>query len=138
MHAFAVYMEKSFLEAVLSDLNSNLAAGKRSLCDMMDSGDGSFETRDGSVIVIPQDQLQKIWDVCDDSERLRLRLPIYVSTDSSSDIGAWKVEGKVESSVVSKLLGKVKFREDMVRLYHPDLKDLRKLIPDAIMMVFIP
>jgi hypothetical protein len=30
------------------------------------------------------------------------------------------------------------FRDDRVRLYNPDLKDLKKLIPDAYMVVFTP
>jgi uncharacterized protein (UPF0216 family) len=84
------------------------------------------------------EQFMKIWNVCDDSERIRLRLPIYVSTDTSADQSAWKVEGRTEVSVVSKLLGKHSAREDYLRLYYPDFKELRKIIPDAHMVVFMP
>lgn len=131
-------MAPDFVESIMSELNRNLAVGKRTLLEMEETGDYTYKTRDGSVIEISEDQFQRIWDVCDDSERLRLRLPIYVSTDTSAEYGAWKVEGRTEVSVISKLLGKRPIREDFLRLYHPDFKDMKKLIPDAYMVVFMP
>lgn len=131
-------MALDFMESIMSELNRNLAAGKRSLVEMEESGDYTYKTRDGSVIEVPMDQFMRIWDVCDDPERLRLRLPIYVSTDTSAEYGAWKVEGRTEVSVVSKLLGRHPAREDFLRLYHPDFVELKKLIPDAHMVVFMP
>ena len=127
-----------FVKSIMSDLNRNLAVSKPSLFEMEQSGDYTYKVRDGSIIDIGREQFETLWNVCDDSERLRLRIPIYVSTDVFGDYGAWKVEGKVEASVVSKLLGKPMFRDDRVRLYNPDLKDLKKLIPDAYMVVFTP
>jgi hypothetical protein len=127
-----------FLAAVMSDLNSNLAVGKRTLEQMMDSGDYTYRTKDGSVVTIPAEQMEYLWGICDESEKIRLRLPIYVSTDIAAEMGAWKVEGSPDAEVVARILGKNMFKDGLVRLYHPDLKDLRKRIPDAIMMVFTP
>ena len=127
-----------FLAAVMSDLNSNLAVGKRTLEQMIDSGDFSYKTRSGSVVVIPKEQMDYLWEVCEESEKITLRLPIYVATDISSESGAWKVEGRPDADVVARILGKKMFKEGLVRLYHPDLKDLRAKIPDAIMIVFTP
>ena len=126
------------VESMLAELNTNLASGKRSLEEMHESGDHSFQVRGGGSVEIPEVQLDLIWNVCDDSERLRLRLPIYVSTDTSSDSGSWKVEGRVEVAVITKLLGKTLHIEDRLRLYHPDYKQLKTMIPDAIMVVFTP
>ena len=131
-------MDKPTVETMLSDLNSHLAAGKRSLEDMKTGGDRTFKVRGGGEVEIPQEQIDLIWDTCDDSQRIALRLPIYVSTDTSAENGAWKVEGRVEAPVVAKLLDKKMYREDMVRLYYPDFKQLKSLIPDAIMVVFTP
>ena len=126
------------IESMMSELNTNLAAGKRSLEEMRTSGDYSFNVRGGSKVEIPKEQIDILWDVCDDAERLRLRLPIYVSTDTSSDSGAWKVEGRTEAAVVARHLGKSMYRDDMVRLHYPDFKQLKSMIPDAIMVVFTP
>ena len=127
-----------FLASVMSDLNSNLAVGKRTLEQMMDSGDFTYKTKGGSIASIPKEQIEFLWGVCDESEKIRLRLPIYVSTDISSEIGAWKVEGNPEATVVARILDKTMFKSGYIRLYHPDLKDLKSKIPDAIMMVFTP
>jgi len=127
-----------FLASVMSELNSNLAVGKRTIEQMMDSGDYTYRTKSGSVIDIPKEQIDFLWGICDESEKIRLRLPIYVSTDISSESGAWKVEGSPDADVVARILDKKMFKEGLVRLYHPDLKDLRAKIPDAIMIVFTP
>jgi len=127
-----------FLSSVMSELNSNLAVGKRTLEQMMDSGDYSYKTRDGSKVEIPKEQMDYLWEICEEPEKIRLRLPIFVSTDISAETGAWKVEGNPEAAVVARILGKKMFKDGYLRLYHPDLKDLKSRIPDAIMMVFTP
>ncbi len=131
-------MEDAFMSSIMRELNSNLAASKPSLMEMMDSGDRTFRLRDGSVIEIPEEQLRLIWDSCDDSQRLRLRLPIYVSTDISGEGSAWKVEGAVEAAVVARILGRRQYKEGYLRLYHPDLRDLRAKIGDAVLITFTP
>lgn len=131
-------MEEAFLNSIMKDLNSNLAVSKRTLAEMMDDGDRTYRTRDGSVVEIPESQLRMLWDVCDDSQRIALRLPIYVSTDTSGEVSAWKVEGRVEAPAVAAILGKKLHRDGYLRLYHPDLSDLRAKIPDCVMIVFTP
>ena len=131
-------MEEAFMRNITKDLNSNLAVSKRTLEQMLDSGDRTYKVRDGSTVEIPEEQLMLLWDACDDSQRIALRLPIYVSTDTSGETSAWKVEGRVEAPVVAKILGKRLHKDDYLRIYHPDLRDLRSKIGDAIMMVFTP
>ena len=127
-----------FLASVMSELNSNLVVGKRTIEQMVDSGDYTYKTRNGSTVEISKEQIDYLWEICEESEKIRLRLPIYVSTDISAETGAWKVEGNPDAAVVARILGKKMFKEGYLRLYHPDLKDLKGKIGDAIMMVFTP
>ena len=131
-------MQKPTVETMLSDLNTNLAMGKPTLEKMKCDGDRRSKVRGGTEIEVPQEQVDLLWDACDDAQRIALRLPIYLYSDISGETGAWKVQGRVEAAVVAKLLGKPMFRDDMVKLYYPDYKQLKKLIPDAIMVVFTP
>lgn len=123
------------LQTAMSELNSCLAVQKPLLESMMD-GERRYRLRDGSVIEVPLEQLKIIWNACDDSERIRLRLPIYVKTDVSCDTPAWCVEGMAEAGLVARLLNKNVTKEGYIRLYNPDLRRLKELIPDCYLVVF--
>lgn len=125
------------MASIMKELNSNLAAERRPLTEMID-GDRGYRMRDGSVIEVPEEQLRRIWDACDDTVRIRLRIPLYVSTDVSGETSAWKVEGVAEAAAVAALLGKRLHREGYLRLYNPDLRDLKRLIPDCYVVSFTP
>ena len=58
--------------------------------------------------------------------------------DAGADAGAWKVDGTTESEVVSRILGKAKFKPDTVRLHQPDMMELRRSLPNATFIVFLP
>lgn len=126
-----------FVASIMKDLNSNLAAERIPLTGMMD-GERTYRMRDGSEIEVPEEQVRRIWDVCDDAQRIAFRIPMYVSTDTSGETSAWKVEGRTEAAVVAALLGKKIHREGYLRLYFPDLKQLKSLIPDCYVVVFAP
>lgn len=61
-----------------------------------------------------------------------------INTDLSGEYGAWKIEGETEASVLSKITGKRIFKKDFLRFYHPDLADLRRRFPTAIIVLFAP
>ena len=123
---------------LMRDMNPCIPAGRRTLAEHTDSGDLTFRTKDGSVCQIGKDEIDLLSDVCTEQEKTVLRLPIFVSTDVHADGGAWKVDGTVESEVVARILGRSKFRPDTVRLYNPDLGELRRLLPNATFIVFLP
>ncbi len=131
-------MDDAFIASVMREFNSSLAASKPLLTELMDGDAPGYRMRDGSVVEVPPDKLKAVWDACDDSERIRLRIPIYVSTDIGSETSSWKVEGVTEAAVVAKILGKKVYREGYLRLYHPDLKELQRKIGEAAMVIFTP
>ena len=94
-----------FVESIMSDLNRNLVAEKVPLTEMKD-GRRTYRMRDGSVIEVPEEQVDILWDACDDATRLRLKVPIYVTTDISGEVSAWKIEGTAEAEAAARLLGK--------------------------------
>ena len=125
------------VESIMSDLNRNLAVEKVPLTEMKD-GRRTYRMRDGSVIEVPEEQVDILWDACDDATRLRLKVPIYVTTDVYGEVSAWKIEGTAEAEAAARLLGKTVRKPGFLRLYHPDLKALREKISDCIVVVFTP
>lgn len=123
---------------IMRGMNPCIPTGRRTLIEHTDSGDLSFRTGDGSVCLMGKDEIGILSDICTEQEKLVLRLPIFISTDTQAEGGAWKVDGTVESEVVARILGRSKFRPDTVRLYNPDLRELRRLLPNATFIVFLP
>lgn len=126
------------IERIISDMNSNMPINRRSLSDYEDNGDLTYSTKNGSVCSFDAAELAFLASKCTEIEKMRLRLPVFVSTDTSYQGGAWKIDGKTEVSVISKILNKRPYREDILRLYYPDLKDLRKLLPNLTVALFLP
>ena len=126
------------IENIIRDMNRHVPVSRRTLLEYLESGNDTYDTKDGQKCTVDRKDLEFLAENCTEIEKMRLRVPIFVSTDMSDDRGAWKVEGKTEVAVVSRLLKKRPYREDFLRLYHPDLKDLRKMIPSLVSIVFVP
>ncbi len=126
------------VEGIIADMNSNMPINRRSLLDYLENGDLTYATRKGINGTFDRFELDYLAGICNEIEKMRFRLPIFVSTDSSSSNGAWKVEGIIEAGVVARILGKKLYREDYVRLHYPDLVELRKLLPNLVIILFLP
>jgi uncharacterized protein (UPF0216 family) len=123
---------------MIRDMNRHMPVSRRTLLEYLESGEDTFDTKDGQKCSIDRKDIESLAEKCTELEKMRLRIPIFVSTDSSSESGAWKVEGKTEAAVVARLLNKRLYKDDFLRLYHPDLKDLRKMIPTLVVTLFLP
>jgi uncharacterized protein (UPF0216 family) len=122
---------------MISEMNRHMPSSRRSLLEHTESGDRTYRTKDGHTCSFDKEEIDLLNKICSEIERMRLRLPIFVSTDPASE-NAWKVDGTVETAVVSKLLERKPFRDDMMRFYHPDLKRLRDLLPNAVTVLYLP
>ena len=122
---------------MIAHMNKHLPSSRRSLLEYLDSDDLTYQTKDGSVCVMEREEIDLLNGICTEIEKMRLKLPIFVSTDTSSE-NAWKVDGITETSVISKILERKPFRDDMMRFYHPDLKRLRNMFPNAVTVLYLP
>ena len=123
---------------ILAGMNSSAPAGKVSLLDLADSDDPSFRTRSGSVIEIDRAEVDLLMSVCTEMEKIRLKLPITMVTDTSGEMSAWRIDGRTEASVISRILGKPLLREDSVRIYYPDYQILWEKLPSSIVTRYLP
>ena len=124
-------------QKMISDMNKHIPVSRRTLLEHIESGDLTYRTRDGFTCSFDREEIEFLNDICTEIEKMRLRLPILISTDTSSD-GAWKADGITETAVVSRILEKRPMRDDMLKLYHPDLKRLRGKLPNAVVVLFVP
>lgn len=129
----ALHLDKSMML-----MNRSAPVNRRSLLDYLEGGDPFFTTRDGARCEIAQSELEMLGSMCTEIEKMRLRLPIMVSTDCSGEGTSWKVEGVTETSVIARLLARRVITEDHLRFFNPDLKKLRDLLPTCTVITFIP
>jgi len=88
---------------------------------------------------IKKAELDLLAGMLDDMERNKLKLPIIIMTDTSSDHGgSWKVMGRVEVKVVSALVGREPEFPDQMRLFNPHVGKLRSVLPTATTTLFSP
>lgn len=127
----ALHIDKELLR-----LNISVPVGRRTITDHLDNGDLTYRTRDGKVCSIDPEELGFLSGNCTELERMRIRLPIFVSSDASGECTSWRVDGVVESKVIARILGKTLTREGSLRFYNPDLRNLRRLLPTSVFIVF--
>jgi uncharacterized protein (UPF0216 family) len=72
----------------------------------------------------------------DEDEPSRLKLPILIMTDTSFGDGYWKIIGKLEVKVISRIIGREPEKEDEMRVFYPYLKEIRDKLPTASNTVF--
>lgn len=126
--------ETGYVKAILGDANSNVPVSRRTIIEHLDKEDFTYKTRSGSLFSMDRAEVESLAELCTETDKLRLRLPIIISTDQRS----WKVEGKVETSVISKILKKKSYRDDYMRFYNPHFAELRKKYPTTVVIAFIP
>ena len=126
------------INKMIAGLNSTVPAVKVPLLDLAESDSPEFRTRNGSLVDIDRSEIDLLMSVCNEMEKIRLKLPITMVTDTSGEMSTWRIDGKVEASVISRILGKPLLREDSIRIYYPDYQILRDKLPSSIVTLYMP
>lgn len=123
---------------MIAGLNSNVPAVRRTLMDYIENGNLFYTTKKGETVEFPRAGIDYLASVTNDQEKLTLRLPVFVSTDTASERAAWKIDGRTETAVFARVLGKRVHSEDKLPIYYPDLAELKKKIPGLVFTLFLP
>ena len=126
------------INRMIAGLNSTVPAVKVPLLDLAESDNPEFRTRGGSSVDIDRSEIDLLMDVCTEMEKIRLKLPITMVTDTSGEMSTWRIDGKVEAAVIARILGKPLLREDSIRIYYPDYQILREKLPSSIVTLYLP
>ena len=122
----------------LAGMNTSAPVSKASLLDLSEMEKPSFRTRGGFEIEIDRSEIDLLMSICTEMEKIRLRLPINLVTDTSGEMSAWRIDGPTEAKVIARLLNKPLLREDSIRIYYPDYTILREKLPTSIVTLYIP
>jgi uncharacterized protein (UPF0216 family) len=131
--------EDSQIRKMMEMLNRHVPSKRTSLADYLKGTDAEYEGKDGVRYHIKRRELEYLASLLDDWEWTKLKLPIIIMTDTSYEAGgAWKIMGKTEVKVVSKIVEREPEFEDSMRLFHPHMVKLRTALPTATTTLFSP
>jgi len=117
-------------------MNQHVPTRRRSLEFLLEEADPSYQGRDGSVYKLDRQELVLLAELLDPEDLPRLKLPILIMTDTTYGDGYWKIMGKMEVKVISKLIGRQPEKEDEMRVFYPYFKEIRDKLPTATNAVF--
>ena len=123
---------------IIAGMNSSAPTSRTPILDLAERERPSFRSKDGSVIEIDRAEIDLLLSHCTEMDKIRLRLPITMVTDTSGERSAWRIDGATEAKVIASILGKVLLREDSIRIYYPDYSILREKLPTSIVILYIP
>lgn len=131
--------EEGQVRKMLEMMNRHVPSKRSSLAELLRQREAGYKGRDGVDYRIKKAELDLLAGMLDETEWGKLKLPIIVMTDTSSDSGgSWKVMGRVEVKVVSALVGREPESSDQMRLFNPHVGKLRSVLPTATTTLFSP
>jgi len=130
-------MPDEMLRGGLSGLNENLPIDRRTLDDYRSNGALSYETRSGHTCEFGMEELDILLSISSIEEAMGVRLPIFLDTDVSGDVGRWKVIGALESKLVSRLIGRNPGVGPTLNIYYPDFVEIRRKLPNLSVVRFM-
>jgi len=130
--------DEATLQKLLLAMNQHLPKQRRPLSELLLEKEPRYYGKDGHSYRLDKSELVFIASLLDSLDKARLRLPILLMSDTSYEGGAWKVTGKVEARLISKILGREIDSEDEIRLYYPHLSEVRKKLPTTTTIMFMP
>lgn len=122
---------------MLASMNRHVPPKRHNLQQLLDMEQPHYVDRDGNVYSIKREEIELIASLLDPWDRDRIKLPIVIMTDTSEG-GAWKILGRLEVTVVSKIVGRKPEFEDRMRLFHPHVVELSNRLPTATTIMFSP
>ncbi len=126
------------LQKMLALMNNHLPTARRYLTELMGEDTPEYLGKDGVHYRMDKAEMELVASLLDPLDKVRLRLPILVSTDTQGDTNAWRVSGSVESRLVGKLLGREPDADEEIRFYFPHLNELRKKLPTTTVVMYVP
>ncbi|NLX47423.1 MAG: DUF61 family protein [Euryarchaeota archaeon] len=124
------------MQGLFTSMNQHVPTKRRSLEHLLNEQDPCYQGKDGSSYKLDPNELRLLASLLDIEDVPRLKVPLLIMTDTSYGDGYWKVIGKIEVKVISRLIGREPEKEDEMRIFYPCLKEVRDKLPTATNTVF--
>ena len=131
--------DDSQFRKLMEIMNRHVPSKRISLAELIRQKEAGYQGKDGVSYHIKRKELEMLASILEPGERERLKLPIIIMTDTTYEAGgAWKIMGKLEVQVVSRIVEREPEFPDQMRLFHPHMVKLRSVLPTATTCMFAP
>ncbi|HEY3419412.1 MAG TPA: DUF61 family protein [Methanomassiliicoccales archaeon] len=131
-------LDERVMERLIRNMNEHIPPKRRSLAAMLYENDPFYEGKDGRKYKVSKDELKKLASCADPWDLERIKIPILLMTDTSYGNGYWKVIGKAETRLISRLINREPEKPDEIIIFYPQLNDLRRQFPTATNAMYMP
>jgi uncharacterized protein (UPF0216 family) len=126
------------MERLLRSMNEHIPPKRKSIAAMLGEKEPFYEGRDGRRYSVPKEELTMLAACADPWDLDRIKVPILLMTDTSYGNGYWKVIGKAETRLISRLIKREPEKADEIIIFYPQLNDLRRQFPTTTNAMYMP
>jgi uncharacterized protein (UPF0216 family) len=135
---FAKMFDEKVMEGLIRNMNEHIPPKRKSLASMLDEDNPFYLGKDGKRYKVSKDELRQLAACADPWDLDRIKIPILLMTDTSYGNGYWKVIGKAETRLISRLINREPEKEDEILIFYPQLNDLRRRFPTTTNAMYMP
>ena len=130
--------DKKVLIKNIQTLNQHLPGKRLPLTELLSMEKPGIKGKDNTFFIMDKAELELISQSLPRFLWNRLRLPLLIEMSPDFGSGAARIQGEVESEVVSKLLGKHYLPEDRsITIYMHEVRELRKKLSTTTQYAFV-
>jgi Uncharacterized protein conserved in archaea len=131
-------LDERVMEGLLRSMNEHIPPKRKSIAALLYEDEPFYEGKDGRKYKVSKDELKKLAACADPWDLDRIKIPVLLMTDTSYGNGYWKVIGKAETRLVSRLINREPEKEDIIIIFYPQLNDLRRRFPTTTNAMYMP
>lgn len=129
--------DKKMLIKTIQTMNQHLPGKRLPLTELLAMEKPGIKSKDNTFFIMDKAELDLISSTLPRFLWNRLRLPLLIEMSPDFGSGAARVQGEVETEMVSKLLGKARPEGKSLIIYLPDVRELRRKLPTTTQYAFV-
>ena len=133
-----IFSDKQMLIKAIQTMNQHLPGKRQPLGELMTMDKPGIKSKDNTFFIMDKAELDLISKSLPRFMWNRLRLPLLIEMSPDFGSGSARIQGEVETEVVSKLLGKERRMGDkFMIIYMPEVRELRRKLPTTTQYAFV-
>ncbi len=131
--------DERVLRKLLEHMNAQVPSKRIWLSELEQMAEPCYKSKDGREYAIDRSELATVREALRFLGMSDVKLPIVMFADSSYEVSTWRVEGREEVAVVSRIIDKPAMSDsEKVFLHGPHIAALRRKLPTATICVYVP